>query len=838
MEAISFWRRWGIRDLISLAPALSMPLLLLVIFSACALAADPYRAPGADGVVYSVARGEESLTLQVVGTGVSKSSLFIALGGQDHAGALIVPFEKRSEGSTVFLPFAAQTLLQSTPDGTTLRRWLGTKWSDRAPAGADASVRREDGRISVTLPASLAGPADDLRLAAYLKDPSAAGGWGELFGAVDPADSGGAGDIVLRGYLGSDGGLPVLRRRAAADVSKPRIYQFLPRLFGNTNETRKPNGFIEENGVGKFADMSEAALASLKAMGFTHIWPTGVLQQATATDYEAIGEPADDPDLLKGLAGSPYAIKDYFDVCPDYAADPARRLEEFRALIGRAHAAGLKVLIDLVPNHVARSYSSTIRPDLNFGNQDDHTKYLAAGNNFYWLTPEAKPFGKGPPLRLPTVDSEGRPTSPTCKVAKAPSDGLFPPESERGRVTGSSLASWEPDPGSWYETVKLNYGFDFAGRQTRLYPHGDQADLPIPDTWKKIDEIIAYWQGFGVDGFRVDMAHMVPPEFWHWAIARARSRNPEVYFVAEAYDTDPGKVPSGDALARDAGGGNVMFDLLNAGFNAVYDDATYDKIKEIYEGGAWANDLDTLAAKPFVFDNSLRYAENHDEVRLAARSQWGGIGMEVGRPVTALLFGLSRGPVMLYSGQEVGEPADGAEGFGEEDARTSIFDYWSMPEFTKWVNDKSFDGGRLSPAQAALREFYGRLVLLTDEPAFRNGGFFPLNPSNIENPAYGRLPGEKASGHWLYSFLRRDPVSGQQFLVVINLHPDRALEDVRIRIPAAAREFLALPGGAEPAFRDRLGALPDARLEGTDPSLPLAHIPPLSASYFEIIPRP
>lgn len=632
--------------------------------------------------------------------------------------------------------------------------------------------------------------------------------------------------------------------QAATDApppSKPRIYQFLPRLFGNTNETRKPNGFLEDNGSGKFADMNDAALASLKAMGFTHLWATGVLQQATATDYSGIGEPADDPDLLKGLAGSPYAIKDYFDVSPDYALDPANRLEEFRAFIARAHKAGLKVLIDFVPNHVARSYNSTIRPDLNFGTHDDPSKFLAADNNFYWLTPEARPFGKGPPLRLPTVDAAGRPTSPTCKVAKAPSDGLFAPETEHGRVTGSNLASWEPDPGSWYETVKLNYGFDFAGRQTRLYPHHGATDLPIPDTWKKVDAIIAYWQEFGVDGFRVDMAHMVPPEFWKWELARARERRPETFFMAEAYDSDPGKVLSADPAVAAASRGNVLHELLDAGFDAVYDDATYDKLKEIYDGGAWANDLDRLDRSPFVFDRSLRYAENHDEVRLAAKSQWHGIGMDVGRPVTALLFGLSRGPVMLYSGQETGEPADGAEGFGEEDARTSIFDYWSMPEFTKWVNGGAFDGGRLSPAQKALREFYGRLVTLTNEPAFRNGDFIPLNPENVENPAYGRLPGEQASGHWLYSYLRRDPASGQQFLVVVNLHPEHTFRDVRIKFPPQALDSPAMADGKTLLLHDRLGGLPDVTAGASDlreKGLPLASLPPLSASYFEISPRP
>ena len=614
---------------------------------------------------------------------------------------------------------------------------------------------------------------------------------------------------------------------------KIRIYQFLPRIFGNTNETRKPNGSIEENGSGKFSDLNETALAAIKAMGFTHVWPTGVLQQATATDYSSIGEPADDPDLLKGLAGSPYAIKDYFDVCPDYADDPAQRIEEFKAMVDRAHKAGLKIIMDFVPNHVARSYHSTVRPDLSFGAKDDKTKFFSADNNFYWLTPEAKPAGKGPPLRLPTVDAQGNPTSPTCKVAKAPSDGLYEPEREHGRVTGNNLASWSPDAGSWYETVKLNYGFDFTDPQkkTRAYPHGDKQNIPIPDTWRKMDEIIAYWQGFGVDGFRVDMAHMVPPEFWRWMISRARKRNPEIFFAAEAYNDDPAKVPAGDSSST----GNVMADLLNAGFDAVYDDATYDKLKDIYEGGSWANDLDRLNSIPKVFDNSLRYAENHDEARLAGKGQWGNVGMEVGRPVTALLFGLSRGPVMLYSGQEVGEPADGAEGFGGDDARTSIFDYWSMPEFAKWVNGKKFDGGCLSPAQASLREFYSQLLHVSNEPAFRDGGFFPLNPSNIENPSYGRVPGEQASGHWLYSFLRRDPATGQKFLVVINLHRSRQFDDVRIALPPAARDFLGLKATSKIKLTGKLGT--SAEIESGTSELAVGSIPPLTPCFFEISER-
>ena len=206
--------------------------------------------------------------------------------------------------------------------------------------------------------------------------------------------------------------------------------------------------------------------------------------------------------------------------------------------------------------------------------------------------------------------------------------------------------------------------------------------------------------------------------------------------------------------------------------------------------------------------------------------------MEVGRPVTALLFGLSRGPAMLYSGQEVGEPADGAEGFGGDDARTSIFDYWSMPEFAKWVDGKKFDGGRLSPAQTSLRDFYSQLLHLVNEPAFRNGGFFPLNPSNIENPSYGRVPGEQASGHWLYSFLRRDPATGQKFLAVINLHRDRQFDEVRISLPPAALDFLGLKASSKIKPTGKIGTTSETG--ATASGLPIGSIPPLTPCFFEI----
>jgi glycosidase len=299
--------------------------------------------------------------------------------------------------------------------------------------------------------------------------------------------------------------------------------------------------------------------------------------------------------------------------------------------------------------------------------------------------------------------------------------------------------------------------------------------------------------------------------------------------MGEAYNDDPAKVPGSDPVVSQLnfGRGNVLFDLLNAGFDAVYDAPVYRALKRIYDGSGWANDIDREITDDFICHNSVRYAENHDEVRLAARHEWGGLGMNVGRPVAAILYGLSRGAILLYNGQEVGEPGAGVEGFGGDDARTSIFDYWSMPEFTKWVNDHRYDGGRLSPEQKALRQFYSRLINLVGEPAFRDGKFFPLNPANHDNPDFGRLDGESASGHWLYAFVRYDPMSEQRFLVVANLHPTRAFRQIKIHLPPDTIQLSPEMKLTDRLF-DSIGNLGNAGIE-------IDKLDPLSAAYFEFL---
>jgi glycosidase len=832
-------------------------LLLSAGLSAASVASSVHNQTikGADGsfIVITLSQKEVTIAYRAPGIVADRNRVYLALGLHEEIGSAVLPFQQEQEGSTVFLPFKADRLLSvKASQGSAVReqKWSNWKWHAAQDATNIKAVSREES-VTFQIPRSYLGSASRIDWVIYAKDLSQNGGWGHFFGCSDMTAPSGTGDKYISHYLelnlaGTDKKIATAQRRMAVQ-EKMRIYQLFVRLFGNTNETRKEDGTLAENGVGKFDDINDTALRSLRDAGFTHVWITGALQQATATDYSSVGQPADDPDLLKGLAGSPYAIKDYFDVCPDYANNPAKRLEEFKSLLARLHGHGMKAIIDFVPNHVARSYNSDIQPEQNFGTKgndgkgDDRNVFFSPANNFFYLQPDTS----GPPLHLPTF-KDGHAISPTCKLPGITCDGLFDGEKDHGKVTGNNRPSWTPNLGDWYETVKLNYGFDFtvADKSVREYPNANAPDKTIPDTWKKMDSVIAYWQGVGVDGFRCDMSHMVPPEFWNWAIARARARHAGVLFIGEAYDNDPAKVPGTDPIISKLHGGqsNVMYDLLNAGFNAVYDDPSYRAIKKIYEGPGWANDVDGARPDDFIFDNSLRYAENHDEVRLAAKSQWGGVGMNVGVPVSAILYGLSRGPVMIYNGQEVGEPGAGVEGFGGDDARTSIFDYWSMPELTKWVNEHKYDGGRLSEDQKRLRAFYGRLLNVLGEPAFRDGSFIPLNSANRDNPKFGRIGSEQPSGHWLYSFLRYDPQSEQRFLVVVNLHPATLMDDVKVRIPEETVKALGLGAMDRNSHLDLIDRIVENEADATgstvaeaiDPGISVPEIPPLTARYFEI----
>ena len=467
------------------------------------------------------------------------------------------------------------------------------------------------------------------------------------------------------------------------------IYQLLPRYFGNTNATNKLYGSKEENGVGKFNDITPKALQELKKLGINYVWYTGVVEHATMTDYTAYGIKQDDPDIVKGKAGSPYAIKDYYDVDPDLAVDVKNRMEEYQNLINRTHAEGLKMIMDFIPNHVARTYQSDAKPAgvIDFGAQDDKTKAYSPQNDYYYI-PEKN-------FVVPAGTEAGG-----AQFSHPLKDGKF--DENPAKVTGNNVFSEKPSIDDWYETMKLNYGYDLQNGKNYLDP--------VPPVWTKMRDILVFWAKKGVDGFRCDVAEFVPVEFWHWVIPEVRKINPNMVFIAEAYD------PSKYATYVSYGGFNYMYDkvglydalkpLIKNEANATV--ATMRKVIQSQEGG--------------LSNHMLRFLENHDEERIASK----GFAQkpEYAKAAMVLTATLGSGPVMIYSGQEVGEQGAGIEGFGGDDNRSTIFDYWGQPQHQQWLNGGKFDGGGLTAAQKSLRTFYQQLLtLVQSNKAIQSGTF-------------------------------------------------------------------------------------------------------------------
>lgn len=507
---------------------------------------------------------------------------------------------------------------------------------------------------------------------------------------------------------------PIETHRMQTD--KKVVYQVFTRLFGNTGTAQKPWGTAEENGVGKFADFTEKALAEIKDLGVTHIWYTGVPHHALIRDYSALGISDDDPDVVKGRAGSPYAVKDYYQVNPDLAVDPERRMEEFEALVQRTHAAGMRVIIDIVPNHVARKYESIGKPEgvRDFGADDDTTVEYARDNDFYYIPGQA--FQVPDPL-------EGY--RPLGGEAHPLADGTF--EENPAKWTGNGARDAKPHFYDWYETVKVNYGVRPDGtRDFPALPEGyHQADAAahlafwetqdVPASWKKWRDIAFFWMDKGVDGFRYDMAEMVPVEFWSYLNSAIKVKNPEAFLLAEIYNP---------AVYRDY--------IYSGKMDFLYDKvALYDTLKGIIQGKGSTDAIEKVQQDlTDIHPHMLHFLENHDEQRIASPEFAG--NAQAALPAMVLSALLDSGPVMLYFGQEVGEPGAEDAGFGKP-SRTSIFDYIGVPHHQRWMNGGAFDGGLLSPEERELRAYYRKLLQLTLSEAAFSGAYASLHGFNRQH---------------------------------------------------------------------------------------------------------
>lgn len=507
-------------------------------------------------------------------------------------------------------------------------------------------------------------------------------------------------------------------------MEKVIIYQIFTRLFGNRSLSRKENGSIAENGCGKFADFTPKVLKDIRSMGITHVWYTGVIRHATQTDYTRYGIPCQHPAIVKGKAGSPYAITDYYDVDPDLATDINQRMTEFERLVERSHAAGLKVIIDFVPNHVARQYQSVCKPKKvkDLGETDNREHGFDPQNNFYYC----------PGQRFdPYFDLYHGEQEPYLE--------------EPAKATGNDHFDNAPGKNDWYETVKLNYGVDYyAGR----IGHFD----PVPDTWQKMTDILLFWAKKGIDGFRCDMAEMVPAEFWRYATDIVKKKYKKLVFVGEVYNP------------------NEYRRYLAAGFDWLYDKVgMYDTMRSVICQQASTHAISHVWQQTDdIRDHMLYFLENHDEQRIA--SDFFAANAQKGVPAMLASVLLQQNPFMLYAGEEYGERGMDHEGFSGNDGRTTIFDYWSIDTLCRAADKK------LTDEEKALYDIHVKAMQLArQEKAVSDGLFFDLMYVN------GHLQRQ-------YAFLRR--VEGELLLVAVNFEPHDVTIDVNV--PAHAFEYLSV----------------------------------------------
>ena len=519
-------------------------------------------------------------------------------------------------------------------------------------------------------------------------------------------------------------------------MQKIIIYQVLPRLYGNRNLTRKPNGTIEENGCGKLNDFTDKELNNIRQKGITHVWYTGVIRHATKTNYTAYGIPRCHPAVVKGQAGSPYAISDYYDIDPDLAVDINSRMAEFEALVARTHKAGMKVVIDFVPNHVARQYKSLFQPEgvKGLGDDDDITQGFSPQNNFYYCPGEQF----SPYLDLYSGETE-------------------PYHEEPAKATGNDHFDSRPGRNDWYETIKLNYGVDY-------YAGGIGFFNPVPDTWSKMLAILEFWASKGVDAFRCDMAEMVPSAFWAWALGKLKAKHPEVKIIGEVYN------PS------------LYRTYIASGFDYLSDKVgMYDTLRSIVCSGQSSTAITgAWQATDDIADQMLYFLENHDEQRVAS-DYFAGCPFKA-VPALAVSLLLRRNPFMLFEGEEYGEKGMDAEGFSGRDGRTTIFDYWSIDTLCRASKFQ------LTPEETRLAQIHTSLISIArNEPAISEGKCFDLMYANPWSDSF--------NPHRHYTFLRS--TSNTLLLVLANFDSQSA--SVRINLPTHAFDYLNIPEGPRTA---------------------------------------
>ncbi len=520
-------------------------------------------------------------------------------------------------------------------------------------------------------------------------------------------------------------------------MGKVIIYQMLPRLWGNIGGENIKNGTLKDNGCGKFSSIDTISLEYLRSLGVSHVWYTGIIRHATAEDSD--GCTPSSADWVKGRAGSPYSITDYYDVNPYLADEPENRMEEFHKLVERTHAAGLKVIIDFVPNHVARDYGrfAAAHPAPTgmaaLGESDDKSVHWKDSNDFFYYP--------GIPLALP-IQNQTYMEMPAM-------------------ASGNSYTS-SPGVNDWYDTIKLNYCDSHT------------------ETWEKMYDIVNFWAGQGVDGFRCDMVELVPQAFFKWLISRIKKDRPNLLFVAEVYQ-------------------KTLYSkyIREIGFDLLYDKSgIYDTLRAIVEKNAKDSGVpveDWQSAKRITWNwqslgdlqpYMLNFLENHDEQRFASDF----FGCDARNSYAALYTALymNNAPFMLYAGEEVGERGMDNEGFSGRDGRTSIFDWWAPSSLTRLYKYIHGEKKALTPEEETMLDTYRKaLKFAAEDNAVSKGTFYDLCYCNYASDGFN------PDRH--FAFLR--DFEDETLLIVCNFSKNDA--DMKISIPDHAFNWMKMPESEE-----------------------------------------
>jgi glycosidase len=347
--------------------------------------------------------------------------------------------------------------------------------------------------------------------------------------------------------------------------------------------------------------------------------------------------------MKKGTIGSPYAVRDYYGINPDFGT-----ADDLKRLVTESHKRGLKVIIDIVANHTAWDNVMMAHPE------------------FY------------------KQDASGK---------------VIPPVPE------------------WTDVAGLNYN------NTKLRTY-------------MIDMLKHWVKDFDLDGFRCDVAYMVPTDFWEQARTELEKVKPDIMMLAEA--TKP--------------------ELLTKAFDIDYSWPLHATLNKVMLEGAPASDLKASfeqSLKEFPRGSlHLRISDNHDEARAVAR-----FGIRGALATQVLMFTLDGVP-LVYNGMEVGDATESGD--------PALFE--KMPVFWK------------PKERPPLRDIYRDLIKLRKQYApFRNDRVVWLRNSAESD---------------LVTFMRLD--GKDEFVVVVNLSSRPVTGFVEVQNAAQFKQ-VKISGAPEPA---------------------------------------